>query len=132
MYRLYIDETGNADLKASQRDPNHRFLSLTGVIMQTEYARATAHPRLEDIKAQFFGHHPDDEPIVLHRKDLIQKNRPFHALRDASVEADFNRQFISYLTKCDFKVITVVIDKLDHLTRYRVWRHDPYHYCLVD
>jgi hypothetical protein len=29
-YRLYIDEVGNPDLGASA-DPNHRFLSLTGV-----------------------------------------------------------------------------------------------------
>jgi hypothetical protein len=44
MYRLYIDETGNPDLKASLRDPNHRFLSLTGVIMHLDYARTVAHP----------------------------------------------------------------------------------------
>ena len=25
---------------------------------------------------------------------------------------------------------TAVIDKLEHLNRYAVWRHDPYHYCL--
>jgi hypothetical protein len=44
MYRLYIDETGNADLKASQTDPNHRFLSLTGIIMHVDYTRTTLIP----------------------------------------------------------------------------------------
>ena len=29
-YRMYIDEVGNSDLNAST-DPNHRYLSLTGV-----------------------------------------------------------------------------------------------------
>jgi hypothetical protein len=69
MYRLYIDETGNADLKASQTDPNHRFLSLTGIIMHVDYTRSVAHPGLEGLKTTFFGHHPD-EPIILHRKDF--------------------------------------------------------------
>ena len=26
--------------------------------------------------------------------------------------------------------MTVVIDKAEHLSRYQVWRYDPYHYCL--
>lgn len=28
-------------------------------------------------------------------------------------------------------MITTVIDKLDHLTRYGRWAEDPYHYCLA-
>jgi hypothetical protein len=46
MYRLYIDDTGNADLKASQTDPNHRFLSLTGIIISLDYTREVATGRL--------------------------------------------------------------------------------------
>jgi hypothetical protein len=46
MHRLYIDETGNADLKAS-RDPNHQFLSLTGIVMGLDYAARVAFPKLE-------------------------------------------------------------------------------------
>lgn len=26
--------------------------------------------------------------------------------------------------------MTVVIDKLEHLTQYKRWNYDPYHYCL--
>ena len=37
-YRIYIDETGNSDLKSSD-EPNHRYLSLTGVIITLEYVR---------------------------------------------------------------------------------------------
>ncbi|MGH7055777.1 MAG: DUF3800 domain-containing protein [Stellaceae bacterium] len=129
MYRLYIDETGNADLKASQRDPNHRFLSLSGVAMSLDYARRVAYPKLEDIKAEFFQSHPD-HPIVLHRKDLIQKNHPFHALRDPETDTRFGNVIFSYLRTTEFKAITVVIDKQEHLNRYKVWQYDPYHYCL--
>jgi hypothetical protein len=43
MYRLYVDETGNADLRAS-RDANHRYLSLTGIAMNLSYAGSVAVP----------------------------------------------------------------------------------------
>lgn len=32
-YRLYIDEVGSSDMGASH-EPNHRYLSLTGIIME--------------------------------------------------------------------------------------------------
>lgn len=128
MYRLYIDETGNADLKASH-DPNHRYLSLSGVIIRLDYARDIAYPGLEGIKREVFNDHPDD-PIVLHRKDIIAKKWPFNALRDADKETQFNEAILQYLTDLDYTVITVVIDKLEHLRRYAVWRYHPYHYCL--
>jgi hypothetical protein len=37
---------------------------------------------------------------------------------------------LGFLAEIDYTVITVVIDKLEHLTRYVRWRQDPYHYCL--
>ena len=38
-HRMYIDEVGNSDLGASQ-DPNHRYLSLTGVVFDLAYVGA--------------------------------------------------------------------------------------------
>lgn len=35
-YRLYIDEVGNPDL-GNTDNPNHRFLSLTGIIMDLKH-----------------------------------------------------------------------------------------------
>jgi hypothetical protein len=54
MYRLYIDETGNSDLKSSG-DPNHRFLSLTGLIVSQKDAAQKLHPKLEQLKTEIFG-----------------------------------------------------------------------------
>lgn len=53
-YRIYIDETGNADLDSSD-NPNHRFLSLTGVILDVEYIDHTVHLEMEELKRAFFG-----------------------------------------------------------------------------
>jgi hypothetical protein len=127
-HRLYIDEVGNSDMGASQ-DPNHRYLSLTGVILELGYVDVMLHPQLEGMKKRFFGSHAD-EPVVLHRKELIQKKPPFEALRDPAVEKEFAADLIKLLENAEYAVITTVIDKLEHHQKYAKWRYDPYHYCL--
>ncbi len=77
-YRMYVDENGNNDLGASE-DPNHRYLGLTGVICALDAVAATIAPELEALKAKTFGTHPDN-PIVLHRADMMNKRHPFEAL----------------------------------------------------
>jgi len=128
-YRLYVDEVGNSDLGASN-NPNHRYLSLTGVILELGYVQTTVFPQIEELKQRYFNSHPD-EPIILHRKELVNKAPPFDSLRDPVVEQSFNQDFLKLLNDLDYVVITVVIDKLEHQTRYQVWRFDPYHYCLT-
>jgi len=128
-YLLYVDEFGNSDLKAST-NPNHRYLSLTGVIMELAYVRTTVFPAIEALKTRYFDSHPDD-PLILHRKELVNKRYPFNRLRDPHVEQDFNRDLLGLLREMDYWVITTVIDKLEHQRRYTVWRYDPYHYCLA-
>jgi hypothetical protein len=128
-HRLYIDEVGNPDLGASA-DPNHRFLSLTGVALDLAYVDNTVFPALEALKRKFFGSHPDD-PVVLHRKELVNKKPPFEALTDTNVETAFNAELLALFQNWDYTVLTVVIDKLEHQQRYRTWRFDPYHYCLT-
>ncbi len=127
-YRFYVDEVGNPDLKAST-NPNHRYLSLTGIIMELDYVRSTVFPAIESLKTRYFNSHPD-EPLILHRKELVNKRYPFHSLRDPLIEDSFNAELLSLLRELDYVVITTVIDKLEHKHRYDVWRYDPYHYCL--
>lgn len=128
-HRLYIDEVGNADLNASA-DPNHRYLSLTGVIVELDYVQRVLFPQLEALKKRYFGSHPD-EPICLHRKELVNRRPPFAALRNPDVERSFNHSLLNLLRTLNYTVITVVIDKLEHHQRYQVWRYDPYHYALA-
>ena len=128
-YRRYVDEVGNSDLGAS-RDPNHRYLSLTGLILELGYIEQVVFPRLEDLKSRYFGSHPDD-PIVLHRKEILNAKPPFAALRDPEVRAKFDEEILQLLAQLDYVAITVVIDKQAHVEQYTVWQHDPYHYCLA-
>jgi len=127
-YRLYIDEVGNSDLRSSE-DPNHRYLSLTGVLFRLDYVDSAVFPRLEALKRQFFGSHADDA-VVLHRSELVNQKPPFQALRDIAIRKEFDAEMLRFLGELEYTVFTVVLDKLEHQRRYSVWRYDPYHYCL--
>jgi len=128
-YRLYVDEVGNSDMNASS-NPNHRYLSLTGVIFELGYVQGVVFPAVEKLKQTYFDSHPD-EPVILHRKELVNQKYPFLALRDPATMANFNRDLLKLLRTLDYVVVTAVIDKLEHQRRYETWRFDPYHYCLT-
>jgi hypothetical protein len=128
LYRLYVDEVGNHDMTHVD-DPNHRFLSLTGVILESQYTWDVLRPEMDRIKREFFQQDPD-EPVIFHRKDLINGRPPFHALRQPDVKRRFDATLLEALARWEYDVITVVIDKKEHRDRYRAWRHHPYHYCL--
>lgn len=126
-YRIYIDEVGNPDLKSSNLS-DHRFLCLAGVIFDLNYVRSTIQPELEYFKNKFFNSHPD-EPVILHRKEIIYKKGPFSVLKDRGTETQFNKDILDLLEKWIYTVIVVVIDKEEHNSRYSTWKYDPYHYC---
>lgn len=127
-HRLYIDESGNSDLKNSD-DQNHRFLSLTGVIVSLAYVAEKMHPEMEDLKWRHFGLHPD-EPVSLHRSDLVNRRPPFQALRDSRVKCRFDQDLLAYIRDWEYRVITVCLDKKAHVEKYGDWARDPYYYCL--
>ena len=127
-YRIYIDEVGNNDLDSSD-NPNHRYLSLTGLIFELNYVKDVVTPALEKLKQKYFTYHPD-EPVILHRKELVNKKYPFNSLKDSKVEADFKSEFLNMLSTLEYVVISVLIDKMEHKVKYQTWKYDPYHYCM--
>jgi len=128
-YRIYIDEVGNPDLDSSD-NPNHRFLSLTGVILELGYVQKTFHPQMEDMKKRYFGSHPDD-PIIFHRKEMVNAKYPFEKLKDNSTKKGFDGELLACMQKWEYIVISVCLDKKTHKETYTTWRYDPYHYCLA-
>jgi hypothetical protein len=102
VYRLFIDEVGHDNLK-SAKDPNERKLDIF-----------------------------ETENIVLHRREIIDKNEePFDKLRDPTKRKKFDESLLSLIETCDYAAIAVLIDKKEHIEKYTVWRHQPYHYCLT-
>jgi hypothetical protein len=128
-YRMYIDEVGNSDINISN-NPNHRFLSLTGIILDLKYVREVVHPEMESLKGKFFVHHPDD-PIIFHRKEIMNAKHPFNCLQDQEIRNKFDREILKYLSAWEYTAITVCLDKKKHRESYQVWRYDPYHYCMA-
>jgi len=127
-YRLYIDEVGNPGLECS-KDPRHRYLSLTGIMMELGYVDTIVFAELENLKRKYFHSHVDD-PVILHRKELVNQKYPFHSLRNEKIRKEFDQDLLRLLEDLEYTVVTVVIDKFEHKTRYQVWQQDPYHYCL--
>ncbi len=128
-YRLYVDEVGNPDLESSN-DPNHRFLSLTGVVLELSYVAQVLHKQMEELKSKFFGAHPD-EPIILHRKEMVNAAGPFVSLKEPARKEEFDAELLDLLSAWNYIVITVCLDKKAHKETYTTWRYDPYHYCLA-
>ena len=61
---------------------------------------------------------------------MVNKRTPFEKLREADTEKKFNLELLGLINVSRFTVLSVVMDKKEHLERYTVWQHDPYHYCL--
>ncbi len=126
-YRLYVDEVGNPDLRSSENE-EHRFLCLAGVAVEIDYTANTLNPELEDLKKKYFNSHPD-EPIILHRKEILYKKPPFSILKDNELLGKFNNELLEKLTDWEYTVFAILIDKKEHDERYSTWKYDPYHYC---
>lgn len=150
LFRLYIDESGDhsygkKELQALETDDksnisiadypelekdDKRYLGLTGCIIENEIYRQSFHPKLEELKQKHFPHNPD-EPVILHREEIVNKRGPFWRLSNPEQEKAFNEDLLSFLNKMEYKVITVVIDKKAHIERYQKFARHTYHYCLT-
>jgi hypothetical protein len=84
---------------------------------------------MEALKARYFGSHPDD-PVIFHRKELVNKKPPFQSLAVEVTAKRFNEEFLTMLKNWDYRVIGVVLDKQELNSNYAAsWKYDPYHYC---
>jgi len=126
---MYIDEVGNPDFKSSG-NPNHRYLALTGIIIDLNYVKETIHPQLESLKKEYFDYHPD-EPIIFHRKEMVNCRPPFERLKNDETRVKFDQELLNLFSQWEYEVITICLDKKNHFDTYQVWRYDPYHYCLA-
>jgi len=111
------------------RDPAARYLSPTGVVVEASYYREVFHPDFVSFRQSVLPHSPDD-PIILHRRDIVRRRGPFSALRDPVRGQQFDDALVRFLESHEFELFTVVLDKQGHLVRYeRPW--EPYPYCLT-
>jgi hypothetical protein len=126
-YRLYLDESGDHVFRETAELP-HRFLCLLGCWFKNpDYLQF--HQALESLKAKHLPHHPD-EPVVLHREDMVNARRAFKALRDPSKRAAFDEDLIEVTQAASFRMVGVVIDKAVLREMYGDAAAHPYHLGL--
>jgi Protein of unknown function (DUF3800) len=126
-YRLYLDESGDHVFRDFS-NLAHRFLCLLGCWFKTEPYLRFQHA-LEELKAAHLPHHPD-EPVVLHREDMLNARGAFKNLRDATKRADFDHDLIACIERADFRVVAVLIDKQTLVDAYGDTAAHPYHLAL--
>lgn len=126
-FRLYIDESGDHVFRDTVDIP-HRFLCLLGCwFYNPDYIEF--HKSLDDIKSKYFGHHPD-EPVILHREDIINRRKIFKVLQNDELRRNFDNDLIELIQKAEFKLAAVVIDKhVLHITYGEQAAH-PYHSAM--
>jgi len=82
------------------------------------------------LKQAFFGHRRD-EPLILHRKEIVNAKPPFDRLHDPALRAAFDEALLDAFRRWEFTAFTVCLDKKRHRDTYTTWRFHPYHYCLT-
>lgn len=125
-FRLYLDESGDHVFRDTDTE-SHRYLCLLGCWLNSRDYRVF-HGKLEAFKQRHVPHNPD-EPVVLHREDIVNRRRCFWRLRDLERERTFNGDLLALIGETEFRFVGVVIDK--HLLRanYPTPAH-PYHLAL--
>jgi Protein of unknown function (DUF3800) len=127
VYRLYIDESGD-HTSCDPTDVAKRYLGLTGVIVEHGNLRELRHS-LEVFKRRHLPY-DDDDPPILHREAIRQGRGPFRVLVDGDRRARFDAGLLEWIESVPFRLVGVVIDKVEHgHKKYRQLQH-PYHYCL--
>lgn len=126
-YRLYIDETGTQTLKTAHAD---RFLCLMGIIMRQDVHDKHLTASLDALKFLFFDDCPN-KPVIFHRRDMVRGEPPFEKLKsNESFRIEFEGAWSELVRDSNYIAIAGAIDKVAHKEKYKVWQHDPYHYCL--
>jgi hypothetical protein len=112
-YRLYLDESGDHVFhdQATLSQPSHRYLALVACWFAQGPCHLHFQWALEDLKQRHSPHSPD-EPVILHRKEIIGGSGPFWHLRDQAVRARFDDDLCALVAGADFLLVGVCIDKL--------------------
>jgi len=126
-FRLYLDESGDHVFRETN-EIAHRYLCLVGCWFRNpDYMKF--HEALEGVKTRHLPHHPDD-PVVLHRDDMINARKAFKNLRDEGNRTNFDTELLQVIQAADFRVVAVVIDKHELRRSYGETASHPYHLGL--
>ncbi|HJS30133.1 MAG TPA: hypothetical protein VJ768_10955 [Anaerolineales bacterium] len=126
-YRLYLDESGDHVFRETTT-LSHRFLCLLGCWFRNpDYLKF--HQSLEALKSIHLPHHPDN-PVILHREDMINARKAFKILRDRRRRVAFDQDLLKLIQTVEFRMVAVVIDKAALRDLHGEAAAHPYHLGL--
>ena len=73
--------------------------------------------------------HPD-EPVIMHREDIINRRGIFHKLRDEAKSREFDERLLAVIAAAQFRIVAVVIDKKALREKYGDAAAHPYHLAI--
>jgi len=129
-YRLYIDESGDHvfEDEATLAREDRRYLALVGCWFAGGAYR-DFHRELQSLKGHHFPHHPD-EPVILHRRDIVERRGCFWRLDDQRARERFDADLLALIEQAEFTLVAAVVDKLA-LKRGGLEALHPYHMALA-
>ena len=123
---MYLDESGNHDLRPEKINQNYPVFALGGVVVDRAYERAVIAPQMRDFKIQYLG----DDDIVLHTTDMHRLRNGFEVLADREYRLAFYEALNELIDSWVFKIIACGIKLNDHIAKYGRNALDPYMYSL--
>ena len=129
-YRIYIDESGDHSYRGLD-NPGRRYLGLTGVAFHNSAYNPAVPLGLEELKRRHFPY-DSDFPVILHRKDIVQRRREFRVLQEAERNRGWEAGLLDFLPDCPFRSFTVVFDKEEHLRLNPGSTENAYSRCFMD
>lgn len=123
-FRLYLDESGDHVFNKLDQT-QHRFLCLLGCWFKNPDYLVFQHA-LEQFKREHVPHHPD-EPVVLHREDIVNQRGPFLRLQDDAIRRRFDDALLALIEASEFRIVAIVIDKLRLREQHGDSAAHPYH-----
>jgi len=125
MYCLYLDESGDHNLKTIDKD--YPIFVLSGVIIQhLDIKNITK--EVQNFKVNSLG----TNKIILHMADITRSKEGFERLKDdINFRNNFYKGIDNLILKLNFILIVCIIDKEAHLKKYRNLAYNPYDLALT-
>ena len=119
-----MDESGDASLKNINKE--FPVFVLCGVLISdSEYIKLSE--KINNLKQNIFG----SKGIIFHSTDIRKCDKGFAKLFDLNLKEKFYVELNSVLTNADFKIISVIINKEEHIKTYGKLAEEPYELALT-
>jgi len=121
---LFLDESGDHNL--FKVDPQYPVFVFGGCIMDLEYHDTVVTDQLNKLKIEFFG----TKDVIIHTADIVRRRGVFRILTAESTRKKFFDAINSFMEELNYRIVSCVVRKTEHLRKYRLAAYDPYMLAL--